>query len=146
MTIPGARSAREGVVSRNPGPESADSALDHNRDLSGLLRTVYIYRSSYPIPIRRLPIEDDGSHLLSPMASIELPRRAHTAIPGNEQAAQAHEEPLPAERRWQDPASTPVQSRAERACSSFLAHLALKHLPFSPLLAPHCDVRDYAGQ
>ena len=77
------------------------------------------------------------------MASIELPTRAHTRLSGEDQIST---EPSP-EAAGQENASRPAVSRAREASSFLFSRLpALKGLPFSPELAPHCDMRDYAGQ
>jgi hypothetical protein len=77
------------------------------------------------------------------MASIELPRRAYSANPGD---GQAHEEPQQETRRRAS-AQFLAKSKTRKAWSLCLSRLpALKGLPFSPVLAPHCDVRDYSVQ
>ena len=76
------------------------------------------------------------------MASIELPTRAHARLSGEDQISTEHS----SEPAGHDPAAAPATSRAKKASSFFSRLPALKGLPFSPVLAPHCDMRDYAGQ
>jgi hypothetical protein len=76
------------------------------------------------------------------MASIELPTRAHTRLSGEDQISA---EPSP-EAAGQETAARPIATRAKKASSFFSRLPALKGLAFSPELAPHCDMRDYAGQ